>query len=174
MAEPTKADYGLDAPGVVVGNAAGGAAALAGAWVGWAALRRRHRVPAAVLGAWLALWGTVAVAQAGNDPAATMANARAEGVAERVELCGGDARRLPFGDQAFDVVVSSLALHNIAGATGRAAAIGEVVRVLRPGGRVAILDLRSTGQYAAALARPGSTTSTARGAASACTRRSGS
>jgi arsenite methyltransferase len=220
VAEPTKADYGLDAPGVVVGNAAGGAAALAGAWVGWAALRRRHRVPAAVLGAWLALWGTVAVAQAGlmvrssrtgklkerdrlldqlpwrgdervldvgcgrglllvgaarrlttgravgldlwrrrdqagNDPAATMANARAEGVAERVELCGGDARRLPFGDQAFDVVVSSLALHNIAGATDRAAATGEIVRVLRPGGRVAILDLGSTGQYAAALAAAG-------------------
>jgi hypothetical protein len=50
---------------VVAGNAAGGAAALAGAWVGWAALRRRHRVPAAVVGGWLALWGTVAVAQAG-------------------------------------------------------------------------------------------------------------
>jgi hypothetical protein len=48
-----------------------------------------------------------------------------EGVAERVELCDGDARRLPFGDQTFDVVVSSLALHNIPGAAGRAAAIDE-------------------------------------------------
>ncbi len=84
-----------------------------------------------------------------------MANARAEGVAERVELCDGDARRLPFGDQTFDVVVSSLALHNIAGAADRAAAIGEIVRVLRPGGRVAILDFRGTGRYAAALATAG-------------------
>jgi hypothetical protein len=60
-AQPAKADYGLDAPGVVVGSAVGGAAA----GVGWAALRRRHRVPAAVLGGWLAAWGLVGVAQAG-------------------------------------------------------------------------------------------------------------
>jgi hypothetical protein len=63
--EPTKADYGLDAPWVVAGNAVAGAAALAGAGIGWAALRRRHRVPAAVLGGWLAFWGLVAIAQAG-------------------------------------------------------------------------------------------------------------
>jgi arsenite methyltransferase len=90
--------------------------------------------------------------QAGNDPAATMANAQAEGIAERVELRDGDARRLPFDDQTFDVIVSSMALHNIAGTAGRAAAIGEIARVLKPGGRVAILDFRNTAQYAAALA----------------------
>jgi arsenite methyltransferase len=84
-----------------------------------------------------------------------MANAIVEGVAARVELCDGDARRLPFDDQTFDVVVSSLALHNIVGAPGRATAIGEIVRVLRPGGHVAILDYRNTGQYAAALAAAG-------------------
>jgi hypothetical protein len=64
-APPTNADYGLDAPGVVIGNAVGGAAALAGAGIGWAVLRRRHRVPAAVLGGWLAAWGLVGLAQAG-------------------------------------------------------------------------------------------------------------
>jgi hypothetical protein len=64
-AQPVKADYGLDAPGVVVGNAIGGTAALAGARIGWAVLRRRHRVPAVVLGGWLAVWGLVAIAQAG-------------------------------------------------------------------------------------------------------------
>jgi arsenite methyltransferase len=219
-AESTKADYGLDAPGVVVGNAVAGVAALVGAGVGWAALRRRRRVPAAVLGGWLAVWGMVAVAQAGlmlrssragklnerdrlldelpwrgdewvldvgcgrgllllgaakrlstgravgldlwrrqdqagNDPAATMVNAQAEGVAERVELCDGDVRRMPFDEQTFDVVVSGMALHNIPGAGGRAAAIGEIVRVLKPGGRVAILDFCNTEQYAAALAAAG-------------------
>jgi arsenite methyltransferase len=84
-----------------------------------------------------------------------MANAIAEGVATRVELCDGDARRLPFDDQSFDVVVSSLALHNIRGAAGRATALHEITRVLKPGGHVAILDYRNTGQYAAALAAAG-------------------
>jgi hypothetical protein len=36
VAQPTKADYGLDAPGVIVANAVGGGAALAGAGIGWA------------------------------------------------------------------------------------------------------------------------------------------
>jgi hypothetical protein len=64
-AESTKADYGLDAPGVVIGNAVAGAATLAGAGIGWAALRRRYPVSAVVVGGWLAAWGMVAVAQAG-------------------------------------------------------------------------------------------------------------
>jgi hypothetical protein len=64
-AQHLRADYGLDAPGVVVGNAVAEAAALAGAGIGWAVLRRRHRVPAVVLGGWLAVWGMVGVAQAG-------------------------------------------------------------------------------------------------------------
>ena len=65
------------------------------------------------------------------------------------------ARQLPFDDQTFDVVVSSMALHNIPRAAGRAAAIDEIARVLKPGGRVAILDFRGTGQYAAVLAAAG-------------------
>ena len=76
-------------------------------------------------------------------------------VAERVELCYGDARQLPIDSQAFDVVVSSLALHNIPGAGERAAAVGEIVRVLKPGAHLAILDFRHTGQYAAVLAAAG-------------------
>jgi ubiquinone/menaquinone biosynthesis C-methylase UbiE len=57
---------------------------------------------------------------------------------------------------------------------GRAAAVGEIVRVLKPGGRVAILDFHNTRQYAAALAAPGSVTSSARSAALAWTTKVGS
>jgi SAM-dependent methyltransferase len=79
--------------------------------------------------------------QSGNYPEATYENARIEGVANRVEVKSGDARQLPFEDGTFDVVVSSLVLHNIHDGSGRKKAIQEIVRVLKGGGHVAILDV---------------------------------
>jgi ubiquinone/menaquinone biosynthesis C-methylase UbiE len=72
--------------------------------------------------------------QSGNHPEATYKNARLEGVADRVEVKNGDARQLPFEDGTFDVVVSSLVLHNIHDTTERKKAIQEIVRVLKGGG----------------------------------------
>ncbi|RVX45902.1 methyltransferase family protein [Nonomuraea polychroma] len=85
--------------------------------------------------------------QSGNGEATTRANAAAEGVEDRVELVTGDLRDLPFGDDAFDVVVSSLAIHNISDAEGRGQAIREAHRVLRPGGLMLIADFRHTPAY---------------------------
>jgi arsenite methyltransferase len=93
--------------------------------------------------------------QSGNSADAARRNAIAEGVADRVELHTGDMTALPFEDQSFDVVVSSLAIHNISGIVGRAKAISEAVRVLRPGGRLMIADIRGTGQHNAQLAKIG-------------------
>jgi SAM-dependent methyltransferase len=83
----------------------------------------------------------------GNRPEATLENARREGVADRVDVKDGDARKLPFPDGSFDMVVSNYALHNIPDAAGRTQAVREVVRVLRPGGRVLIVDMKYTGDY---------------------------
>src|SRR5205085_5742579 len=96
------------------------------------------------------LWRSVD--QSGNSLEATRRNAIAEGVADRVELHTGDMTALPFEDNSFDVVVSSLAVHNISGSAGREKAISEAVRVLRPGGRLVIADIRATRQYQAQLA----------------------
>jgi SAM-dependent methyltransferase len=85
--------------------------------------------------------------QAGNSAAATLENVNIEGVAERVELKDGDARQLPFADETFDVVLSSWALHNIYDAEGRAKAVREIIRVLKPGGQIALIDIRHTGEY---------------------------
>jgi arsenite methyltransferase len=89
--------------------------------------------------------------ESGNRPERTWANAQAEGVAERIELKTADMRELPFEDGSVDLVVSSLALHNIYDPTGRAAAVREIARVLRPGGQALILDFQRTDEYAAAL-----------------------
>ena len=87
----------------------------------------------------------------GNQPAAPLHNARIEGVAERVEVQTADARKLPFADASFDVVLSSAALHNIYDAGERATAVREIARVLKVGGRVLIVDVRHLGQYARTL-----------------------
>lgn len=88
---------------------------------------------------------------AGNSPRATRANATAEEVADRVEIATGDARALPFADAALDVVLSSLALHRVHSGADRRRAIGEIARVVKPDGRILLMDIRHTGQYARAL-----------------------
>ena len=85
--------------------------------------------------------------QSGNRPEGTLANAQAEGVADRVEVKTGDMRQLPFEDQTIDVVVSSLAIHNIPDKDGRAQAVREIARVLKPNGQVALLDFQCTDEY---------------------------
>jgi SAM-dependent methyltransferase len=93
--------------------------------------------------------------QSGNDRSVTLHNAQAEGVADRVELLTADMRELPCTDNAFDVVLSSLAIHNIREAAGREQAVAEAVRVLKPGGRLLIVDFRETQSYAAYLQKLG-------------------
>jgi ubiquinone/menaquinone biosynthesis C-methylase UbiE len=89
--------------------------------------------------------------QSGNSPDATWRNLDAECVRNRCELVTADMRSAPFPDSTFDLVVSSLAIHNIHGDEGRRAAIDEAVRVLKPGGRLLIADLKWPKTYAKAL-----------------------
>jgi ubiquinone/menaquinone biosynthesis C-methylase UbiE len=93
--------------------------------------------------------------QAANHPEATWRNAELEDVTGLVELATGDVRRLPFADESFDVVLSSWVLHNIRTAEGREQAVRETARVLKPGGRVVILDIGHTQAYARVLDKAG-------------------
>jgi ubiquinone/menaquinone biosynthesis C-methylase UbiE len=89
--------------------------------------------------------------QSGNAEQVTRHNAALEGVTDRVELHTGDMRQLPFADASFDVVVSSLAIHNVPGTGERAKAVREAARVLKKGGRLMIADIRHVSDYAREL-----------------------
>jgi ubiquinone/menaquinone biosynthesis C-methylase UbiE len=77
------------------------------------------------------------------------------GVGDRVHLHTADMTALPFEEASFDVVTSSLAIHNIEDPVARARALDEITRVLRPGGRLVLVDLRHATSYAEHLGKHG-------------------
>ncbi|XP_042500500.1 uncharacterized protein LOC122078545 [Macadamia integrifolia] len=87
---------------------------------------------------------------------ATLRTAVLEGVQQYVTCKEGDARRLPFADDYFDVVVSAVFLHTVgkelghrtaAAAAERIKGLGEVVRVLKPDGVGVVWDLVHVPEY---------------------------
>jgi arsenite methyltransferase len=99
------------------------------------------------------LWSQVD--QGSNSRAATLANAEVEGVSDRVEVHSGDMRELPFAANSVDAVVASLSIHNIESQEGRRQALREIVRVLKPGGKVALMDIFCIDEYREALRAAG-------------------
>jgi len=91
----------------------------------------------------------------GNSSDAVRENAKLEGVAEKVRVEKGDARKLVYPDGQYDAVVSSLAIHNIDDPVEREQAVREMFRVLKPGGRLALYDIFHAGSYADVLKAAG-------------------
>lgn len=66
-----------------------------------------------------------------------IARKRASDLGMDADLHEGDAHALPFADASFDTVICTYALCNI---PDPARAIGEMTRVVRPGGKIVLVD----------------------------------
>ncbi len=78
----------------------------------------------------------------GLDPSASMLavgerKVAAAGLSERLELRQGEAEELPFDDNSFDAAIIAWGIRNVA---DRPAALREMARVVKPAGRVVILE----------------------------------
>jgi demethylmenaquinone methyltransferase/2-methoxy-6-polyprenyl-1,4-benzoquinol methylase len=73
-------------------------------------------------------------------PMLEIARRKAEADSRAVPFVEGDALRLPFADETFDVVTIAFGLRNLAGVLE---GLRELRRILRPGGRVAVLEFSS-------------------------------
>jgi ubiquinone/menaquinone biosynthesis C-methylase UbiE len=76
-----------------------------------------------------------------SDPMLDLAavNAAKAGVGDRVTFIKADAASVPYPDASFDLITSTLSLHHW---SDPVAVFDEVARLLRPGGRFLIVDLR--------------------------------
>ncbi len=66
------------------------------------------------------------------------------GVAGNVSIVQADAEKLPFDDQSFDRVAIAFGLRNV---TNKDAALREMHRVLKPGGRMLILEFSKPADF---------------------------
>lgn len=79
--------------------------------------------------------------QTNNSLATVTQRIHAEGLDQVAAVQTADMRELPFADNQFNAIVSSLAIHNVKPKTGRLQSLREIARVLQPGGQLVIADL---------------------------------
>jgi SAM-dependent methyltransferase len=92
------------------------------------------------------------VGEAGQVAGVDLSAALVAGARRRAKRAGlpidfrvASVERLPFADASMDLIVSSLVMHHLAPDVLERA-VGEIRRVLKPGGRVVILDFHSLDQ----------------------------
>jgi demethylmenaquinone methyltransferase/2-methoxy-6-polyprenyl-1,4-benzoquinol methylase len=73
-------------------------------------------------------------------PMLEVARRKAEAGSRAIPFVEGDALRLPFADETFDAATIAFGLRNL---TGVAEGLRELRRILKPGGRLAVLEFSS-------------------------------
>jgi len=90
--------------------------------------------------------GTCGYEVTGLDPSAGMLE-RLRTRVPGIKTVQGSATRMPFGDDEFDLSVSVATMHHLRDAAAVRCALGEMVRVVRPGGRVIVWDHNPRNPY---------------------------
>lgn len=72
------------------------------------------------------------------------------GLSDRISLSVGDAQALPFEDESFDGATIAFGIRNV---PDRARGLSEMARVVRPGGRVVVLELSEPRGFMSAFSR---------------------
>jgi ubiquinone/menaquinone biosynthesis C-methylase UbiE len=76
----------------------------------------------------------------GNSPERAYKNAEIEGVKDKVEFKFGNVLEIPFDDDVFDIVTCSSVLNNLHREKDRIKALKEILRVLKPKGKLMLLE----------------------------------
>ncbi|MEV4177148.1 class I SAM-dependent methyltransferase [Nonomuraea sp. NPDC049709] len=84
----------------------------------------------------------------GLDPAPEMVDYATRRAPDNCTYVRGEGQNLPFPDSSFDLVVSSLAVHHMP-VDARPEALRQMLRVLRPGGRLLIAEFRPPANHLA-------------------------
>ena len=93
--------------------------------------------------------------QSGNNYNAVMRNAKIEGTESKIKVINSDMREMPFQDGYFDIIVSSLAIHNLKNNEERKKALLEIARVAKKDCKLAILDIAHMEYYVNILSNQG-------------------
>ena len=75
----------------------------------------------------------------GIDLSPTMVEVAQKKIGDRAEIRLGDASKMPYSDDSFDLVTGFLTLHEMPSQI-RPAVISEMVRVMKHGGRILLID----------------------------------
>jgi demethylmenaquinone methyltransferase/2-methoxy-6-polyprenyl-1,4-benzoquinol methylase len=73
-------------------------------------------------------------------PMLAIANKKTSAASEKIPYIEGDAMRLPFADASFDAVTIAFGLRNL---SNFADGLKELFRILKPGGKLAVLEFSS-------------------------------
>jgi arsenite methyltransferase len=87
----------------------------------------------------------------GKSPETAGNNAKAEGVGGRVKFRYGNALEIPFEDETFDLVTMGSVLHELHSEKDKEAALHEVYRVLKPGGKFMTIEILRNKKLAASV-----------------------